>query len=457
MRFSALLLFAFVIITGCNSSNKKSNILSTDNLPLQEYTIDVNKDTTLVTKNGAMLKIPKGALVSGSGTTVTLEIQEAYSMQQMIQGGLVTQSNGEPLSSGGMIYINAKAGQDVKITQAIKVAIPSDYLADGMQLFKGQKDENGNINWEEPTALSENKQLSSIGQGQLLFQSKCASCHAIGKDLSGPDLAHFPKRIPYGESTSRYWYHYFKKIYTPYSIDEKGKVDSDYLMRWVDPYACNLINRYGGIAVGEQTRDWHEMNSIYAYIQNESDRRNLPLPAHAYLYDCTDSCDAYKSAVADLQRRKETAQLKKDELVKENGSLVEEKKEQAPQANIIDEQVDSTPPPPVNYEEKVSPENYDAEYYQFTIETFGWFNIDILMKGMNGVEESELFVRITGEYREKIQVYLIIPSVKVNVEGGPAERDPQEFAFYLKNGKIPLNATLVKNAVMLIITVCVDK
>ena len=83
-------------------------------------------------------------------------------------------------------------------------------------------------------------------------------------------------------------------------------------------------------------------------------------------------------------------------------------------------------------------ENYDATYYQFSIESFGWFNIDALLKNVNGVEESELFVRIIGEYREKINVFLIIPSIKVYGEGGSAEKNPDEFAFFYKNGKLPL-------------------
>jgi hypothetical protein len=61
-----------------------------------------------------------------------------------------------------------------------------------------------------------------------------------------------------------------------------------------------------------------------------------------------------------------------------------------------------------------------------------------MLKGVNGVEESELFVRIVGQYREKIKVFLIIPSVKVYGEGGPASRNADEFAFFYKNGKLPL-------------------
>jgi hypothetical protein len=432
---------AFAVIISCTTSPTSSGLMNPGNLPLQEYIIDINKDTTLVTKNGALLKIPRGTLTSGDGSAVTLEIKEAYSLQQIIQAGLITQSNGEPLSSGGMIYINAKAGQEVKITQAIKIAIPTDYLADSMQLFKGQKDENGNINWQQPLALGENKQLSSIQQGGILFQSRCANCHALGKDMTGPDLAHFMKR--FADTITGHHYKYYEHSFLPdkeieWSDTEERSHYYDHFAGYerYKIYKCNLIKRYGStgpVLFSDSTGD--ELLDVFRYIQNESDRRQLPLPTHAYLYDCADSCAIYKKTIADLQYKKEKATAKKEELIRENGQLVEEEKNTVPPANSIES---TEPPPPVDFEERVSPQNYAAEYYQFTIESFGWFNIDILVKGMNGVEESELFVRITGEYREKIKVYLIIPSVKIYVEGGPAERNKEEFAFYLKNGKIAL-------------------
>jgi hypothetical protein len=93
-----------------------------------------------------------------------------------------------------MIYINAKGGQEVKITQAIKVALPTGYLDSSMKLFKGEPDADGNINWTNPVPLSENPQLTSIERGKILFMGKCAGCHAIGKDMAGPGLANIMKR-----------------------------------------------------------------------------------------------------------------------------------------------------------------------------------------------------------------------------------------------------------------------
>src|SRR5204863_7989703 len=40
--------------------------------------------------------------------------------------------------------------------------------------------------------------------------------------------------------------------------------------------------------------------------------------------------------------------------------------------------------------------------------------------------------------RDKINVFLIIRSEKVYGEGGSAERNPGEFAFFYKSGKLPL-------------------
>ncbi len=62
----------------------------------------------------------------------------------------------------------------------------------------------------------------------------------------------------------------------------------------------------------------------------------------------------------------------------------------------------------------------------------------MMLGKVEGVQESELFVKVTGDYKEKIKTFLIIPTVKTYAEGGPAESNAEEFAYYLKNGKIPL-------------------
>jgi cytochrome c2 len=478
-KFIIAPLLMLTVVISCNTRKDKSFVLQTPgDIKADEYVISIDRDTTLVTINGALLKIPKGSLSTDNGSTVTLEIKEAYSLEQMMKGGLDTKANGELLSSGGMIYINAKAGQNVTIKQAIQVAIPTDHLRDSMQLFKGEKDQAGNINWTSPKKLPVNKQLSAIQRGKQLFQTKCASCHAIGKEMTGPDLAHFPKRFPYGEQFAKYyehWYHYSKPA-TDHAGKDVAKKDSvnkveglsidmqrdtsiilspvinteedDYYYDMLyHTYKCNLVRRFGSIGptIRSETGNPDDPNSIYKYIQNESNRRKLPLPWQDHLFKAADSCNVYENTINFLQQQKELAEQKKKGLIKQNGASTQERQAGgSPNISTGNNSVTPPPPPrPANYDDKVSPENNEAVYYQFSIETFGWYNIDILLKEVNGNQESQLLVRIVGQYREKLDIFLIIPSSKVYVRGGPTERVKDEYAFADKNGKIflPQNVT----------------
>src|SRR5215813_10465800 len=98
MKYIISLITIVAFIISCNTGNKTNNTLSkADDIKTDEYIVHTDHDTTIVTKNGALLKIPKGSLQVSNGNTVTLEIKEAYSIQQMIQAGLTTQSGNDPL------------------------------------------------------------------------------------------------------------------------------------------------------------------------------------------------------------------------------------------------------------------------------------------------------------------------------------------------------------------------
>ncbi len=436
------LLIAIVIFFSCNTSTTTvgaTQLFNTDSLQAGRYTIDITKDTLLQTINGAWLKIAKETF-SADNDKVELEIKEAYSISQIIKAGLTTQANGQLLSSGGMIYVNAVAGQRVTIKKPIKIAIPTDYLQKDMQLYKGEKTADGNINWVDPGALGKNAQLSNIEKGGMLFQQKCVSCHRIGNETeTGPNLANFTKRFPsldgedggYATVPS----HYFKKVYIPYSQDyevtDSLQRNYDYDHRWSDPYICNLITLFNNKEVDlsdDFRKNLYDWKNIYDYIENESNRKNLPYPRHAYLDDCIDSCNRYKQLKEQLETKRYEQQLKRDGLIEENGPLVDQKSDPTWGR--------STNPPP-EFSDKVRPGEYQAVYYQFTIESFGWFNIDVLLEKA-GAEESQLVARVVGSYTEKIKIYLIIPALKVYGEGGPSGKNKNEYMFFKKDGTIPL-------------------
>lgn len=439
---------AAIIYFSCNTSNTTPvlNLLKTDSLPVQNFVIDINTDTLLHTSNGTWIKIDKGTFSSSNGK-VALEIKEALSMQQIIKAGLVTAAGGQALSSGGMICINPAAGQNVTINKPFKVAVPTTAFDKNMQLYKGKISPDGTVDWKDPKAVDESSQMTALEKGEMLFQQKCASCHGIGKEGSGPDLAHVWKRAQRfwgGEGSygfgPEFLDHQFKKRHVSYDTSY-GETDSgmpayvDSFVHPAHPYACNLINLFNNqeielsADVNKNKADWFK---IYQYIENESDRQNLPYPRHAYLDSCIDSCRLYEMAKSNLNKKRLLELIKRERFIEENGQLVERKPDPAWGVN------NNLPPAGFTKNEKVEPNDYPATYYQFTIETFGWFNIDMLLAKKDGVAESELFVRVVGTIREKIKIYLIIPSAKVLGEGGPAEKDKELYAFFYKTGSIPL-------------------
>lgn len=450
-----LALFFFASIVSCGNENSSGKNFSTDSLPSQQFTINTERDTTLQTSKGALLKIPKGAIVSANGNTATLDIKEAYSIEDMILGGLTTSANGEPLSSGGMIYINGAAGENLKITHPINVALPTDFFVEGMQLYKGNTT-NGTINWTNPQPLPVTEQMKAVADGRILFQQNCSSCHGIGRVITGPDLAHFKNRLLMSKENDGFdadrnslsAFHSKEEreiIEKPGVIIENNELtDTLHTDSFVykkekiffhpDLYRCNLRSMFGGM-IGPQFPDLkkEDVEAIFDYIQTESDRKELPLPEQAYLAACIDSCRLYNETIGELKKAKTKTEKERRELVAGNGMMVEKK--------IINPTVANPPvadTAPVIFKDKVSPQSFGAEYYQFTIEGFGWYNIDILAKELTGVEESELIVKVQGEYRDKVELYLVIPSSRIYTQAGPTEKNKDEYAFYTKDGRLPL-------------------
>ncbi len=400
-----------LVVAACRQQDKKaSSLLNKNNLLAQLFTVDINKDTTLKTANGAFIHIPEGALSNSGNTMVQLEIKEAYSMEQILMAGLSTQSNGWPLSSGGMIYINAMGGQSVTITKKLSIKIPTAAIDKNMQLYKGDTDKNGNINWTKPENLPPNPLLDSFAIGRSLFTENCNACHNIGKDGVGPDLAYILTKTP------------DKKLLYDYTRNNvKVRASGE------PYYNCLFENRNGTEMSLFPALTDPMMDNLYGYIENESRAKNLPFTKNE-LRACVDSNLLYWSLKYKLDSQK--------------GKLSQEKV-----AMIINDIVspalpatsDSSQPGSASIPEnkKVIPVQNRSLYYQFTVQAFGWFNIDMLLKEKN-VTDSRLVVRILGQYTQTTNVYVAIPSLKFFAPGGLLDGKTDEYGFYTTDGKIPL-------------------
>jgi hypothetical protein len=167
LSLSVILLSLLTFFTACNNELENNfvqepNPLNTANLKSQLFSINCERDTVIKGEGGTILSIYKNSFVDKSGTpvkgSISFELKEALTTADILLAGLTTTSNGKPLETGGMIYINATAnGEAVSIAsdKYIGVSIPATSIRKDMQIFTGVKDSTG-INWVEPYATLNN-------------------------------------------------------------------------------------------------------------------------------------------------------------------------------------------------------------------------------------------------------------------------------------------------------------
>lgn len=161
-----ILILSFTVLFACVLENKEqsTNQKHTQKLPFLDsamltkssfFEIMSSKDTHLVSEKGTRISIPASAFVNNQEQIVEgvikIELKEILTLPEMIFNNLPTVSNGKPLSSGGVIYINAQQnGESLSIAthKSLYIEIPTKEKVAGMNVYKGSQDEKGEINWE---------------------------------------------------------------------------------------------------------------------------------------------------------------------------------------------------------------------------------------------------------------------------------------------------------------------
>jgi cytochrome c1 len=86
-------------------------------------------------------------------------------------------------------------------------------------------------------------------QGKNLFTSKCASCHNLNKDLTGPALGGFKERGPWSDRDKLYQW-----IRNPEAFMQ------------TDSYTKQLKNRFGSVMAGFPGLTEKEIDALAEYI-----------------------------------------------------------------------------------------------------------------------------------------------------------------------------------------------
>ena len=389
----SLPLVAVLFFISCNSKNSSKQILLTAQ-NLKSVFIVLNPDSAynLKTPKGAILKIAKNSFDIKANEKIRLEIKEAYSAGDILLAGLTTKSNGKLLQSGGMIYINATANdKTVKIAKPISVSIPSEVYDKRMQLFKGEIEDDSNINWVDPKPLDTAPAAKKIINGEILFKANCASCHKPTIDFTAPPLAYCRDREP-----DRDWAYRFT-------------VNSSQ-MRETEAYAKAIFSKWNKIqmtAFPNITKA--AVEAILDYCDNEARLNPVKLPATVAL----DSLGNQQPATPCF----------------DSGFYP------LPDTNIKVLPVDTMPGSTgiLSTAERTD----EIPMYQFNIDQLGWYNIDFFIDANQAlVTDVSLTAGLKMPKGLNVEVYLCIPDRKLLTSG--IEMQHGEYQFYKEDGSIPL-------------------
>lgn len=413
-----------------HQENFVSKYLNVNNLQEQSFSINTKKDTTIKTQQGIVIKIDAGS-IEAAIPNVTLQVKEALQLEDILKAGLTTQTKDGILSSDGMFHIQTK--EESKIIKPLQIQLPTEVVDDNMQLYKGAE-EDGKIVWQEPKKLE--PKPTDEPDGKALFVKNCASCHAIDKKLTGPALGGVETRwnkkidlINYIKNTSK-----FMKLIRdssfpatdtiPEAVDgikyyhnvegnTYTKYDSAYQMDW--GYANFMYCQYNKSAMNvfEGVLNDKDINDILDYIKKETKK----------LGNWNDTRWLFDSCVYYLKRMENLERLKHDFIV-DNGEMVELKN-----MNPTADTFNIVAPP------KVVVKKYAAEYYKFTIDAYGWYNVDMLLD--KGFPQCNLSVNIKKSETQKFEIFLVVPSLKILAEGGLLN-DGKSYGFYGQDGMIYL-------------------
>lgn len=322
-------------------------------------------------------------------------------------------SGKQALGSGGMLYINTAEGYKATIKKEIEILVPTKKYNADMSVYKG-KEENGKIDWVNPEPLPNDTLQKQIKIGEQIFKVNCSNCHKIDADYTGPSIA---------SSASIYtknWIYAFVK--NPAGMIAKNRDAQVLFQKWKP----TIMTAFPALTHAD-------IDAILAYTDAKSKRKFFPTTLIDYNSACEDSCIKYIEALSNLEDDKYNLEIEKQN---DNTSFFSLDRDVTIPPQIITEETNTQPAQTLE-KNTVTPSKITATFYTINIKTFGWANIDILLKDYNNCVPSELFVRLQNKYETNFRVNLIIPSLKVFVEGGKL-KDRNLYGFDETNGKIPL-------------------
>ncbi|BAV09549.1 hypothetical protein SAMN05421788_101987 [Filimonas lacunae] len=137
---------------------KADDFLAKYTVPTQSFTGNATTGFTITGAKGTKVTFKPGAFIDGFGNVVsgnvTVTLKEILSKKDVLLSGVMTESNGQLLESGGEFLLQAKQGDNVlgvnrQADSAAMVEVPKVLNNKDMGLFVQEKREGG-VNGQQP-------------------------------------------------------------------------------------------------------------------------------------------------------------------------------------------------------------------------------------------------------------------------------------------------------------------
>jgi cytochrome c2 len=166
----ALYVLIFTFLSRCATSteqhsptlkNPDGDPFTTTTRASQFFDLDADRDQVIEGEDGTLIVLPQGCLLDGAGKRfdkkIRVELAEFYRPSDMITANLTTTSDGQPLVTDGMIFFNATTADGVQLRidakRPVYIEMPTPEKQAGMMVYKGIRDQNGEVNWTSPKPL----------------------------------------------------------------------------------------------------------------------------------------------------------------------------------------------------------------------------------------------------------------------------------------------------------------
>lgn len=161
----------------------------------QKYTVSGTTPSTITGLGGTRIKINPADFETVDGQPVTgdieVELKELDSPEKMALAGAPTMSDGNTIISGGSYYFGMSAGgQELKLKEGstMEVDLPQIVNDPDMEVYLGEVDGNGNVNWKRTGEPLKGERKSSATKPPSTVSNTKASTTNTEGELAGNDV-----------------------------------------------------------------------------------------------------------------------------------------------------------------------------------------------------------------------------------------------------------------------------